>query len=172
MNIVEIALSYAKEKHKGQKYGEEDYFEGHICKVYEIVKQVGGSETEQVVAILHDVFEDCEVDENDVINVFGEEVYKSCMALTRRKGERYGDYLKRVAEDDVATFVKMADIPVNFESALVQARWRGQTNIAQRGCSFVFTNHSQLRNNNADSSNCCLCNGGCNLHHSPSSNKD
>lgn len=87
MNIVEIALSYAKEKHKGQKYGEEDYFEGHICKVYEIIKQVGGSETEQVVAILHDVFEDCEVDENDVINVFGEEVYKSCMALTRRKGE-------------------------------------------------------------------------------------
>lgn len=52
MNIVEIALSYAKEKHKGQKYGEEDYFEGHICKVYEIIKQVGGSETEQVVAIL------------------------------------------------------------------------------------------------------------------------
>ena len=115
MNIVEIALSYAKEKHKGQKYGEEDYFEGHICKVNEIVKQVGGSETEQVVAILHDVFEDCEVDENDVINVFGEEVYKSCMALTRRKGERYGDYLKRVAEDDVATFVKMADISVNFD---------------------------------------------------------
>ena len=118
MNIVEIALSYVKEKHKGQKYGEEDYFEGHICKVYEIIKQVGGSETEQVVAILHDVFEDCEVDENDVINVFGEEVYKSCMALTRRKGERYGDYLKRVAEDDVATFVKMADISVNFEKCI------------------------------------------------------
>lgn len=118
MNIVEIALSYAKEKHKGQKYGEEDYFEGHICKVYEIIKQVGGSETEQVVAILHDVFEDCEVDENDVINVFGEEVYKSCMALTRRKRERYDDYLKRVAEDDVATFVKMADISVNFEKCI------------------------------------------------------
>jgi (p)ppGpp synthase/HD superfamily hydrolase len=76
------------------------------------------SETEQVVAILHDVFEDCEVDENDVINVFGEEVCKSCMALTRRKGERYGDYLKRVAEDDVATFVKMADISVNFEKCI------------------------------------------------------
>ena len=42
---------------------------------------------------------------------------------------RYGDYLKRVAEDDVATFVKMADISVNFEK-LVQARRRGQTNIA------------------------------------------
>ena len=118
MNIVEISLLHKKEKHKGQKYGEEDYFEGHICKVNEIVKQVGGSETEQVVAILHDVFEDCEVDENDVINVFGEEVYKSCMALTRRKGERYGDYLKRVAEDDVATFVKMADISVNFEKCI------------------------------------------------------
>jgi len=72
---------------------------------------------QRIRAVLHDVFEDCEVDLDEakqLLDLNSEDV-RILDALTHRKGEPYDDYLKRVivAGPD-AVEIKLADIDHNL----------------------------------------------------------
>lgn len=70
---------------------------------------------------LHDVPEDTDVTLGMLAEDFSQRTVAIVDRLTRRKakGEPYGDYLFRVAEDDDAVAAKMVDMTDNLRDALV-----------------------------------------------------
>lgn len=72
-------------------------------------------EISRMVAILHDVIEDTEINEES-LRVLGtpESVLKAVVAMTKIKGMKYQDYLNQVKADEIARRVKVADIRDNM----------------------------------------------------------
>lgn len=62
-----------------------------------------------VVAFCHDVLEDTDIELELFESIFGTEVAKTLLLLTKIEGESKTDYLKRVNRSKVAVAVKMAD---------------------------------------------------------------
>ena len=78
-----------------------------------------------VVAVLHDLIEDQVrgqvVDFNHLTALFGAEVSEAVEILTRPAASRmtYRDYIEEVAENDLATLVKIADLDDHLSEANV-----------------------------------------------------
>ena len=85
-NMVNKALQYAKDKHKGQLDDDNnDYFKAHILNVYNIAKQVSDDNDFLCAAILHDTIEDCEVSAADIEREFNKNISELVMELTHDK---------------------------------------------------------------------------------------
>lgn len=112
MNYVTLAYEIAKEAHKGQidKAGVE-----YILHPKTVAGMMN-CDNEKAVAYLHDVIEDTSVtlemlkDEG-----FSDEVLNAIDAITKRNGEKYDDYLQRVANNPLAIKVKLVDMTHNSD---------------------------------------------------------
>jgi (p)ppGpp synthase/HD superfamily hydrolase len=72
--------------------------------------------TERIVAVLHDVIEDSHVKLSDLEQMgFTQDTIAALDALTRRPGEHYFGYLKRLSLNQTATQVKLADLADNTD---------------------------------------------------------
>ena len=105
-----LALQIATQAHRGQvdKLGN-DYIT-HPTRV--AAKFVDDSDL-QSISFLHDVLEDCAVTEEDLREMFTTQVVDAVVAITKRDGQSYDDYLKQVKENEMALAVKLADIEDN-----------------------------------------------------------
>lgn len=71
---------------------------------------------EKIVALLHDVVEDTEITFEYLEHEgFSEEVVTAVKAITRELEETYNDYLLRVARNELAYKVKLADMLDNSD---------------------------------------------------------
>ena len=69
---------------------------------------------ERMVAVLHDVVEDCDITSEELhVMGFPFVVVNAVDAMSKRKGESYEEYMDRVCENDLAMTVKRADISDN-----------------------------------------------------------
>ena len=75
------------------------------------------TETEMIVAVLHDVVEDHPDWDLDRLRDegFSREVVQAIDHLTRRDGETYEDFVERTAGNDLARRVKLADLEDNMD---------------------------------------------------------
>lgn len=69
----------------------------------------------RIVAVLHDVVEDCGIAPDTVRARFGDAVADAVVALTRGEGEDYDAFIARCAADPIARDVKRADIADNLD---------------------------------------------------------
>lgn len=123
MNKLDEAIELAIKYHDGQKYADEPYI-NHLLRVMEAVKNAGHSETAQIVAILHDSFEDTDIDHNEVFEKFGEVIYDSICAMTHKKNLSYEEYiLNKVMHDYYAKIVKFYDVLDNFEHSIKNEKY-------------------------------------------------
>lgn len=129
MSKVEKAFVLAKEKHEGQMYSNEPYFDFHIMGVVHNVIELldffgigkGYIKDEMItVALLHDVVEDSDVTVEYIEDNFGSDVAFAVDAITKRDGEDYDDYLKRVDVNPLAKLVKLEDIRFNLGRVLIE----------------------------------------------------
>lgn len=89
--------------------------EPYLNHLWRVMKQVRGSERLEVIALLHDLLEDCPNWTADRLKEeFPLDIVLEVIRLTHLKGEDYEDYIKRVAESPTATAVKMADLMDNM----------------------------------------------------------
>lgn len=117
------ALLWAAKAHDGQKYGtfswgEEEPYIMHPIRVSMRV----GSESEKIVALLHDVLEDSDI--GLPVSLLTEEEIDAVRDLTRQKEyETYDQYIDRIATKSsmLARKVKIADLKENI-SHLPQAQ--------------------------------------------------
>ena len=73
-----------------------------------------------IVAYLHDVLEDSTITTKECLAAtFGQEVADAVDAITRRKDERYFDYIERCRQNSIARLVKIEDIKHNLD----KSRW-------------------------------------------------
>ena len=109
---LEDAISIASLAHKGQidKAGSP-----YILHPLRMMMQMK-SETAMMVAVLHDVVEDCKGWTFNRLrkNGFSEEVLAALDCVTSRSSESYEDFIKRVQTNPIAREVKIADLEDNM----------------------------------------------------------
>lgn len=111
------ARDIAKDYHAGQidKAGA-DYYTAHVLPVSEKVNNLfPGNGLLPIVALLHDMLEDTAYTKRDLENDFPQEVVDAVVALTRKKGETYDEYIARVVKNDMAKRVKICDLTQNMD---------------------------------------------------------
>lgn len=116
---VQRALAFAAEKHQGQKrIGGDDYIT-HPIAVCEIVKAQGCGEDCQIAALFHDLLEDTDATEQEILSLGNEEILAAVKLLTKEKGCNMAAYVAAIKANEIAFAVKAADRLHNLRCALV-----------------------------------------------------
>ena len=113
MSTLQRAIEIATEAHSGQldKSGK-DYI-GHPLRVMEM----GKTEEEKIVGVLHDVVEDTEWTlEALTAEGFSKEVINALRCVTKvSENENYDDFIDRVKKNPLAVAVKINDLTDNMD---------------------------------------------------------
>ena len=113
MSTIERAIQIATEAHKGQfdKAGRE--YIGHPIRVMEM----GKTEDEKIVGVLHDVIEDTDwTFERLEAEGFSQEVINALRCVTKTsENENYDDFIDRVKKNPLAASVKINDLTDNMD---------------------------------------------------------
>lgn len=75
------------------------------------------TEIECIVALLHDVVEDCGITFEQLEIDFPKEIIQVLKLLTRNKEMKYMDYIMEIKKNDIAKKVKIADIKHNADES-------------------------------------------------------
>lgn len=113
------ALRFAAEKHKGQfRIGGDEYIT-HPMAVAEIVKRQGYGIDIQITALFHDLLEDTNAKESEILFYGNAEILKAVKLLTKQKGYDMAEYVAGIRQNEIAFAVKAADRLHNLRCALV-----------------------------------------------------
>lgn len=119
MSTLERAIEIAREAHAGQiDKGGSDYID-HPLRVMEAVEGT----TTKIVAVLHDVIEDCPSWTLGRLRNegFSEEVLQALDSVTKRPFETYPNFIKRCARNATGRSVKLADLSDNSDPSRLKA---------------------------------------------------
>ena len=112
ISTLEKALRLAILKHSGQLDKSGLPYISHPIFVSLNVE----TEDQKIVALLHDVLEDTDTTEKELLDIgVTEEQLEAIKLLTRTKEDSYMKYVKRAAENKIARAVKKADLMHNME---------------------------------------------------------
>lgn len=80
---------------------------------------------ERIVAVLHDVVEDCGISLEDLRKEgFSEVVLSAIESVTKVPGESYEDFVERAAQNPIGRLVKLADLEENSDlSRIASPSW-------------------------------------------------
>lgn len=106
-----FAYELAKRAHSGQVDKAGVSYIDHPVAVSDMVYP----EKEKIVALLHDVVEDTGITIACLRVLFDGEIADAVECLTRKAGESYNEYIRRVAQNPIARHVKIADLSHNMD---------------------------------------------------------
>ena len=116
---LQLALEFAKAKHKGQKrIGGDDYIT-HPIAVCEIVKSQGLDKNYQIAALFHDLLEDTDATEEEILKYGNQKILEAVILLTKKKGYDMAEYVGSIKQNPIAFAVKAADRLHNLQCAIV-----------------------------------------------------
>ena len=109
--LLERAIKLAEKYHEGQfDKGGSPYIE-HPLRVMEGVESL----EEKILAVLHDVLEDCQVSKDELIKEgIPEYLLDKLEILCKGKNEKYFDYIDRIKADKSTINVKLSDLRDNM----------------------------------------------------------
>ena len=111
MSNLHKAILLASEKHINQSRWNGDPYILHPLRV--MFKM--NTEEEKIVAVLHDIIEDTDVTEQDLIEAgFDKVVVNAIVSITNEEDESYEDYIMRCRENYIGRKVKREDIQDNL----------------------------------------------------------
>lgn len=114
-----VAFRFAAEKHEGQtRVGGAPYVT-HPIAVAEILSERGYGEDYQIAALFHDLLEDTDATEEEILQIGGERVLRAVRLLTKKKGYVMADYIAGIRADEMALAVKLADRLHNLRCAVL-----------------------------------------------------
>jgi len=112
MPTLEDALALALDAHRGQRDKAGQTYLLHPLRVMFRLE----TETERMVALLHDVVEDSPYTLERLRGLgYSEEVLGALDCLTKREGEPYEAFIERVRPHPLARRVKLADLEDNMD---------------------------------------------------------
>lgn len=115
----EQAVDYAAKKHSGQlRIGGSEYIT-HPIAVANYLKEKGLPIEYQLAGLFHDLLEDTDATEDEIIFHSSEDVYRSVVILTKRKGIDIESYTAAIRDNPMALAVKIADRIHNLHSAKI-----------------------------------------------------
>ncbi len=116
--LLAKAISLAAEKHRDQKRRDGSPYIYHPLNAARIVKNAGFGYAYQIAAVLHDILEDTDTTE-EMLGIFGPEVVRAVVLLTRPEGADETEYLSALKKDPVAAVVKSADKIDNLSDSVL-----------------------------------------------------
>lgn len=106
------SMVFAEECHRGQVDRNGAKYILHPMQVMSRME----TETEKIVAVLHDIVEDTPVTLQDLRQKgYAEEIVEAIDCLTRRDGETYEEFIERCKQNPIAQKVKIADLEDNMD---------------------------------------------------------
>jgi (p)ppGpp synthase/HD superfamily hydrolase len=117
MSTLERAIAIAAEGHAGVKDKAEQPYILHPLRVMQAVTTT----EERIVAILHDVVEDCDGWTLDRLRYegFSDAVLAGVDSVTKRDNEDYFEFVTRAAQDPIGRKVKRADLLDNLDESRI-----------------------------------------------------
>lgn len=117
---IAAALALMNRVHAGQTDKAGVDYRVHILTVTVNVAAIVDDWRYIVVALLHDLLEDCERSERAALReeirlTFGEQILGAVDAMTHRDGETYAEYIERIAVHPIARVVKIVDLRHNLD---------------------------------------------------------
>ncbi len=110
-SMIEKAIRIALDAHHGQLDKSGRPYILHPLRVALGMKD----EKELLVALLHDVLEDSDYTDDDLLrHGFSAEIVAASVCLVHAEGEEYSDYIKKVKANKLARRVKLADLQDNL----------------------------------------------------------
>ncbi len=114
---VTTAKAWAVRWHEGQR---DKAGQPYVTHPERVAGRLSAPE-EQVVAWLHDTVEDTGLTLREIENTFGPETAAAVDAISRRPGEEWEDYLRRVKQNEAARKVKISDLIDNSNLSRIPA---------------------------------------------------
>ena len=115
---LERAIAIAATAHEGQVDKGGSPYILHPLKVMLRVTTL----EERIVAVLHDVVEDCGISLDDLRKEgFSEAVLTAIESVTKVAGESYEAFVERAAQNPIGRVVKLADLEENSDSVADRA---------------------------------------------------
>ena len=112
---LEDAIVLAAQKHKGQVDKAGAPYILHPLRVMNFLAREA-SQDERIVAVLHDVPEDCGVSFEDLAAWgYSPQVLEALELVTRRADETYQEFIERLSPNSMARRVKMCDLRDNMD---------------------------------------------------------
>lgn len=111
LTALERAIDIAVRAHAGETDKAGATYIRHPLRLMEAMD----TETERIVAVLHDVVEDADYTLDDIEAEFGTEVRTAVDHLTARDEETYTEFIERAREHEIARKVKRADLADNLD---------------------------------------------------------
>jgi len=117
---IELAKQLSKHFHKGQMYGEHDYYEYHILGVVKTLHLIAKEVTEDmiIVALLHDVLEDSPCSYETIENIFGTWIADNVKRLSKLGVWNFIYYMDEICRFDTTRVVKYADSFFNHQECV------------------------------------------------------
>lgn len=127
MNQQFEASQKAYHWHKGQSYGDRNYF-SHLTEVATYVRKMLDNtscspvELDEAIAVayLHDILEDTEIPYLELVGAFTLKVVDAVLAVTKVRGESYPEYIAKVKANPLARLVKIADTTCNLQNSVIE----------------------------------------------------
>lgn len=132
MSTLEHAIAIAAKAHEGRRDKADAPYILHPLRVMLRLD----TEAERIVAVLHDVVEDCVEWSFERLRIegFSEEILTALDSVTKRDGEAYEDFVRRAAANPIGLRVKLADLKDNSDlSRIANPIARDHERVARYG---------------------------------------
>ena len=116
---LKAALEFARKKHDGQKRKGGEPYISHPVAVAEWLRDQGFDEDTQIAGLFHDLLEDTDAAEEEILALSNERVLEAVKLLTKEKGYDMAEYVGGIKGNEIARAVKTADRLHNLRSAVV-----------------------------------------------------
>ena len=111
------ALAYATAKHNGQTRKEGVPYITHPIAVAEILEKKGYGEDYIIAGLFHDLLEDTDATEDEILELSNESVLCAVKLLTKQSGYNMREYIDGIKRNPIAFAVKAADRLHNLQCA-------------------------------------------------------
>ena len=115
-------IEYIKEKHKGQTRKQGTPYYLHPLEVSNILDKKGFSKEYQIVGLFHDLLEDTEATEQEILDLTNEAVLEAVKLVTKEEGYQMKEYIDRISKNPIAKAVKLADRLHNLQEATMASK--------------------------------------------------
>ena len=112
------AIEFATKKHHGQFRKEGIPYISHPIAVAERLKAQGFDEEYQIAGLFHDLLEDTDASEEEIITLGGKNVLEAVKLLTKKDGYIMEEYIRGIKTNPIAFAVKAADRLHNLKCAV------------------------------------------------------
>lgn len=102
-------INYIIKKHSGQTRKQGTPYYIHPLAVRNILDRKGFSIEYQIAGLFHDLIEDTDTTYEDIQKISNTRIADVVKILSKEKGYKMEEYIKRIKEDEMARMVKLAD---------------------------------------------------------------